>query len=200
MRRRGLLALLALALVEFAETPVGWAAAQTGSDGTRTARAAPFSSRRAATDDIPVGLRAPLQAISSRLPLVAPKDWKITVDDPQERRQRLVWLAQEFAAPSFKRADRVDEALLQSQGPAGLLHVGLIVVDFANCKNLRDARKRIDKTGRSNLLLPVLTLFGVRAQGHTLTFVLSETPLRREIDSLLKNLDEVLGKEVQCAD
>jgi hypothetical protein len=40
----------------------------------------------------------------------------------------------------------------------------------------------------------------VRAQGNRLTFVISETPLRPEIDSLFKNVDEVLGKDSECAD
>jgi len=94
----------------------------------------------------------------------------------------------------------VDEAVLQTQVSDRPLHVGLIVVHFAKCMLLADARKRVDKTGRLNFALPVLTVFRVRAQAHNLTFILSETPLRSEIDGLFKNLDDVLGKESECAD
>lgn len=193
------LSVLALALVVSADLPGSRAAPQIAADGGGAPTAGASSGGDTASDTPPATLRAPLRALSARLPSVAQRDWQITVDNPQ-RKQRLAWLAKDFAASSFKRADQVDEALLQSSGPSAPPHVGLIVVHFAKCRDLRDARKRVDRTGRHNFLLPVLTLFGVRSQGHNLTFVVSETPLRPEIDSLFKNVDEVLGKDSECAD
>jgi hypothetical protein len=151
------------------------------------------------TPPLPDALRLPVQAVIGRLAGVAWTDWQVTADNPG-RKQRLAWLAKDFAAPAFKRADRLDEAVLLPKTGSGPPHVGLMVVHFAKCRQLAGARKRVLKTGRHNFALPVLTVFRMRAQGHRLIFVLSETPLRPEVDGLFKDLDQILGPESACSD
>lgn len=126
-------------------------------------------------------------------------DWDIAVDHPK-RKERLAWLAKDFHAAAFRQADRVDEAHLHWQSADGLLHLGLLVVRFPHCRQLRDARAAVLKTGRSNFALPVLTVFRTVARDHDLLFVFSETPLHARVEALWKSLAEVTGGEAPCAD
>jgi hypothetical protein len=187
---------LVVGILAHASVAVDADAAQASRDG---GQAGAPSVKADGVPTLPDALRSPVQAISDRLSSVAWTDWQVTADSPG-RKQRLVWLAKDFGAPAFKRADHVDEAVLQPRATSGPPHVGLVVVHFAKCKQLAEARKRVLKAGRLNFALPVLTVFRMRRQGHSLTFVLSETPLRTEIEGLFESLDEILGKESACSD
>lgn len=133
--------------------------------------------------------------------LAAPSfgSWDIAVDSP-DRKERLAWLARDFRAPAFRRANRVDEAHLRWKAEDGFLHLGLLLVRFPHCRQLRDVRAALVKAGRSNFALPVLTRFRTEARDHELLFVFSETPLHARVEALWKVLPEVLGSEAPCAD
>jgi hypothetical protein len=153
----------------------------------------------AALENTPSTFRDTLRAINRFLSAPSWNGWEFTADGPK-RKQRLAWLAKDFAAPSFRHADRVDEAHLHRQTAEGPLHVGLLVVRFPRCKQLADARAAIRKTGRSNFALPVLTMFRTNARGHELVFVFSETPLHSRVDLLFKHLADAVGTEATCAE
>jgi hypothetical protein len=126
-------------------------------------------------------------------------DWQITADNPA-RKDRLAWLTRDFGARIFLSAIRVDEALLQMSTREGPLHLGVLSLRFQNCKSLREARSAVSKVGRLNFALPVLTIFRTKAHDHSLTFIMSETPLIGPIDGLLKNLDRIVGPDIKCAE
>jgi hypothetical protein len=151
----------------------------------------------ASLDDAPVTFRDVLQSIHRRAAATSWSDWNITLDGPQ-RKARLAWLAKDFRAPAFRQADRVDEAHLFRRSSQDLLDLGLWVLHFPKCKQLKDVRAAMLKTGRSNFVLPVLTVFRTVARGRELIFVFSETPLHPTVDSLWKNLPEVVGGEMPC--
>jgi|GEM_PF-3084808 len=153
----------------------------------------------AGVENTPSAFRDALRAINRFLSAPSWNGWEFTVDGPK-RKERLAWLAKDFAAPSFRNADRVDEAHLHRQTAQGPLHVGLLVVRFPRCKQLAGARAAIRKTGRANFALPVLTMFRTNARGHELVFVFSETPLHSRVDHLFKHLADVVGSEATCAE
>lgn len=147
----------------------------------------------------PATFRDALQAMHIRLSAPSFGNWDIAVGNP-ERKERLAWLARDFHAPAFRQANRVDEAHLRWKSDDGLLHLGLLVLRFPHCRQLRDVRAAIVKTGRSNFALPVLTVFRTVARDHELLFAFSETPLHARVEALWKSLPEVLGGEAPCAD
>ena len=169
-------------------------AAKTQSDGGHVQ-----SRVAAAVDHAPENLRDPLMAIHESLSSVSLASWQVIVDDPG-RKDRLAWLARDFGAPAFARAEHVDEGLLQTRTSEGALHLGLLVIHFRECKSLAVARAAVAKAGRLNFKLPVLTLFRTQSHGHDLIFVLSETPLHRQVDALFKNIESVLKKDTACSD
>jgi len=153
-------------------------------------------------DELPLETRTSLQAIHELLPGNAAhawEGWQIIPDGPQ-REERLAWLAKDFSASAFRRAQRLDEAVLLGHMQASPVHLGLIVVGFANCTQLADARAHISKAGRMNFALPVLTEFRTRARGHNLTFVLSETAHLTEVEKLFRDLDTFVGGDSTCSD
>lgn len=152
----------------------------------------------AALENAPESLRGPLVAIQKSLSLVSPDSWQLMVDSAK-RKERLAWLARDFGTAAFSRAERVDEAVLQTRTPEGALHLGLLVIHFRECKHLAAARAGVTKAGRLNLRLPVLTLFRTKAKGHDMIMVLSETPLHPQVDGLFKSLDGVLGIDLPCS-
>jgi hypothetical protein len=125
--------------------------------------------------------------------------WQILPDGPQ-RKERLAWLARDFRSPAFLRADRLDEALLQADTPSGPLHLGVLAVHFAKCKPLVESTMRVRRAGRQNFVLPVLTVFRTRAQGHSLLFVLSESPLDARVAAVFGDLDPIVGPDSACKD
>jgi hypothetical protein len=150
-------------------------------------------------ENAPADFRNTLKAIFAALSLHSWNDWQILVNNP-ERKGRLAWLAKDFGARAFHQADRVDEAHLHAQTSAGLLHVGLLVVDFPKCKQLTAARRAVIKAGRSNFTLPVLTMFRSKARGHSLLFLFSETTLQPQVGPLLERYDSLLGTDMRCSD
>jgi hypothetical protein len=139
-----------------------------------------------------------IDAVNGSLPTAARADWQI-IASAENRTERLAWLAQDFHAPVFLRAEQVDEGRLQSQTPSPL-HVGVFLIRFGNCRGLAEARAKVEKSGRQNFALPVLTLFRTRLLDHNLVFVFSETPLHKSVETLFQNLDSILGPSVPCAD
>jgi hypothetical protein len=152
-----------------------------------------------AIENAPENLRGPLVAIHRALSSVSPDSWQVTADGAG-RKERLRWLSGDFGTAAFSRAERVDEALLQTRTPEGALHLGLLAIHFPACKPLAEARAAVAKARRMNLRLPVLTLFRTKAQGHAMVMVLSETPLHPQVDALFKQIDKVLGSDVACAE
>jgi len=147
----------------------------------------------------PADFRDALEAIHALLALRSWNDWHVLVNNP-ERKDRLAWLAHDFGAQAFRQADRVDEAHLHAQTSAGLLHVGLLVVEFMKCKQLADAHRAVVKAGRSNFALPVLTMFRSKVRGHSLLFLFSETTLQPQVGLMLERYDSLLGTDLRCAD
>jgi hypothetical protein len=152
-----------------------------------------------AIENAPESLRGPLVAIHESLSSVPLGSWHVMVDGAG-RKERLGWLGRDFRTSAFTRAERVDEGLLQTQTPEGPLHLGLLVIHFRKCKDLVEARIAVAKAGRMNFRLPVLTLFRTKARGHDMIIVLSETPIHRQVDALLKNIDGVLRNDLACSD
>jgi len=147
----------------------------------------------------PADLRRALEAIHASLSLPLWKDWEILVNNPG-RKDRLAWLAKDFGSRVFYQADRVDEAHLHTQTPAGLLHVGILVAEFSNCKQLTVAYRAVIKADRSNFTLPVLTMFQSKARGHSLLFLFSETTLQPQVGPLLERYGSLLGTDMPCSD
>ncbi len=150
-------------------------------------------------ENAPESLRGSLVAIHESLSSVPFGSWHVMVDGAG-RKERLAWLGRDFRTSAFSRADRVDEGLLQTQTPEGALHLGLLVIHFRECQDLVEARAAIAKAGRMNFRLPVLTVFRTKARSHDMIVVFSETPLHRQVNALLKNLDLVLRSDSACSD
>jgi hypothetical protein len=147
----------------------------------------------------PAPLGAIVRGLHEALGPTPADGWQVLPDGPQ-RKERLAWLARDFRATAFLRADRLDEARLQADSPSGPLHVGLLAVHFAKCKPLVEATTRVRRAGRQNFVLPVLTVFRIRAQGHSLLFVLSESPLDERVATMFKNMDTIVGPDSACTD
>ena len=106
----------------------------------RTDAAVPTVALPISVENAPADFRRALEAIQASLSLPSRKDWHILVNNP-ERKDRLAWLAKDFGVQVFRLAERVDEAHLQAQTSAGLLHIGLLVIDFPKCKQLTAANR-----------------------------------------------------------
>jgi hypothetical protein len=170
------------------------AAARPSLNSGAAVMAAPASVEKASAD-----FRSAMGAIHTALLPHTWNDWQVMADNP-ERKDRLAWLAKDFGAKAFRQADHVDEAHLHAQTAAGLLHVGLLVAHFPRCKQLTEASRAVVKAGRSNFALPVLTMFHSKARGHSLLFLLSETPLHPQVVPLLDRYDSLLGSDLRCTE
>ena len=153
----------------------------------------------APVEHAPAEVRDALKAVFASLSLASWSDWRIILDNP-DRRDRLAWLAKDFGSRAFRQAIRVDEAHLHARTSAGPLHVGLLVVEFSKCKHLAAAHRAVVKSGRSNFVLPVLTMFRSKARAHSLLFLFSETTLQPQIGPLLEQYDSLLGTDTRCSD
>jgi len=142
-------------------------------------------------------LRSTISAINSVLPSAVRGDWQI-VATADNLKERLAWLARDFHAPMFLRAERLDEARILEQAPAPL-HVGVLAVRFGDCRALAEAKTKVERSGRQNFALPVLTLFRMRARDHSLVFVFSETPMHESVAELLRDTNAVLGADRPCS-
>jgi hypothetical protein len=153
----------------------------------------PTSELAGASDE----LRSTVSAINSILPSALRSAWQAiaTVDN---RKERLAWLAHDFHAPVFLRAERLDEAWILEQAPDPL-HVGILAVRFGDCRALADAKAKVERSGRQNFALPDLTLFRMRARGHSLVFVFSETPMHESVATLLRDTNALLGPDRRCS-
>jgi hypothetical protein len=182
------------------------AASSSAAVSTRTEAAQPSPDAGTATiavpeaiEKAPADFRSALESIHASLSLRTWDNWQIFMDNA-DRKDRLAWLAKDFGAQVFRRADRVDEADLHVQTSAGLLHVGLLMVRFSKCKQVTDAYRAVIKVGRSNFALPVLTMFRSKARGHSLLFLFSESILQPQVAPLLERYDSLLGSDLRCSD
>jgi hypothetical protein len=112
-------------------------------------------------------------------------DWVLSIDS-KDCRARLSWLAKDFRAPAFRRADRVDEARINRSTGEASLHLGILAVHFRSGKELDKAIKAVRKCARSNFALPVLTAFQLNTRAREMVFVFSETPTHPRIEELLR--------------
>ena len=142
-------------------------------------------------------LRSTISAINSVLPGAVRDDWQI-IATTDNRKERLAWLARDFHARAFLRAERLDEARILEQAPDPL-HVGVLAVRFGDCRALAEAKAKVERSGRQNFALPVLTLFRMRARDHSLVFVFSETPMHESVAALLRDMNALLGADRQCS-
>ena len=142
-------------------------------------------------------LRSTISAIDSVLPSAVRRDWQ-TIATADDRKERLAWLARDFHAPVFLRSDRLDEARVLEQAPDPL-HVGVLAVRFGDCRALAEAKAKVERSGRQNFALPVLTLFRMRARDHSLVFVFSETPMHKSVAALLRDTNSILGPDRKCS-
>jgi hypothetical protein len=149
-------------------------------------------SELAATSD---ELRSTISAINSILPSALRSAWQVIATG--NRKERLAWLARDFHAPAFLRAERLDEASIMEQSPDAL-HVGILAVHFGDCRALADAKAKVERSGRQNFALPVLTLFRMRARDHSLVFVFSETPMLESVAAFLRDANVILGADRPC--
>ena len=90
------------------------------------------------------------------------------------------------------------EARILEQAP-NPLHVGVLAVRFGDCRALAEAKAKVERSGRQNFALPVLTLFRMRARDHSLVFVFSETPMHESVAALLRDMNALLGADRQCS-
>jgi hypothetical protein len=141
-------------------------------------------------------LRSTLLAITSVLPSTVRADWQI-IATADNRKERLAWLAHDFHAPVFLRSDRLDEARVPERA-LDSLHVGVLAIRFGDCRALAEAKTKVERSGRQNFALPVLTLFRMRARDHSLVFVLSETPMHGAVAALLRDTNAILGADRPC--
>ena len=147
-------------------------------------------------DEASLELRSLVHSVQTWLASAPWSDWQITLDGPH-RKSRATWLARDFNAPIFLRADRIEEAWLQRSEP---LHLGFFVVHFKNCKSLTQALAGIAKTKRQNFMIPILTIFRTQVKNHNLVFIFSETPLHTQVTALFQSLDTILGPDTPCTD
>lgn len=141
-------------------------------------------------------LSSTIGAINASLPPLSGAAWVIT-GTATNRRERLHWLARDFGAPVFLRADQLDEGQLSKQG-ALPLHLGVIAIRFRTCHDLAAAKAKVDRSGRQNFALPVLTLFRTRSHDHALVFIFSETPAHESAAGVLRNA--LRGSDRACHD
>lgn len=136
-----------------------------------------------------------MHAINTLIPAAVRSDWTV-ISTAENRKERLSWLARDFGAPVFRRAEQMGEArLLRPDLP---LHIGVLAIRFGHCRALAEATAKVERSGRQNFALPVLTFFRLHPQGRDLVFVFSETPTHPSAAALLGDPHAVLGPALPC--
>ena len=203
--RIGLLFALAASLIACR----GQAPSQRGHERPAPAEVAPWSRTLSIDSGTPASelagvsdqLRNTVLAINSVLPGAVRAHWQIigtTDNQPLELRvngQRALRLepdASVTGAPNVIGGSSMEQA-------ADPLHVGVLAVRFGDCRALAEAKAKVERSGRKNFALPVLTLFRTRTCDHSLVFVFSETPTHKSVTVLLRDTNALLRADLQCS-
>jgi len=127
-------------------------------------------------------------------------DWQVIPRTPSAQNERLKWLAHDLGTRIFLAADAVAEARLHTSVSNEQVHLGVISMHFPKCSQIAAVLQAIQRAGRQNFRLPVLTVFRVLPDGHQLTFVISETPLARTVEDVFQRIEGDRADGRPCSD
>jgi hypothetical protein len=114
-------------------------------------------------------------------------------------RDRIAWLGRDFRTSAFNMAlSNCGEGHVEADQNGRWPQIGVVAMEFPNCRALAAARAAVDHSRRSSFRLPIATVFRVVSRGRALIFVTSESVLRDDVGELLEGIESFAADQREC--